>query len=284
MIPFSCPACSKRYSAPDDKAGKKVRCPECGAKLVVPPKAMVGVLCDHCLCLFEGSPGRVVLCPACGNLCRGATEEPRRVPTWEEAVTAPEQTRPRPAPRTEQKGFPTIRFACGSCSRSYEVPEEAAGKKTKCPQCGQLLTVPVLAAEGAPAETEPSPSPWNPWLILSCSLGAAFLVLLVVATLPQKPDRPSPAPAYHSPAPSPPPAPVSKLTKENFLAVREGMGESEVTLILGQPTRRMAWPDLPPGSVRLTWEEGRKKVEVFLRRKDERSGSKVDGKFQEGLE
>lgn len=44
-----------------------------------------------------------------------------------------------------------IRFACSSCARSYEVPDSAAGKRTKCPACGEQLRVPApepLAQQG----------------------------------------------------------------------------------------------------------------------------------------
>jgi hypothetical protein len=45
-----------------------------------------------------------------------------------------------------------IRFSCNSCARSYEVPEDAAGKRPKCPACGENLTVP--GPQRAPANDE----------------------------------------------------------------------------------------------------------------------------------
>jgi hypothetical protein len=40
-MPFSfvCPACKTKSAAPDDAAGKKVKCPKCGTVLAIPPPA-----------------------------------------------------------------------------------------------------------------------------------------------------------------------------------------------------------------------------------------------------
>jgi hypothetical protein len=78
-----------------------------------------------------------------------------------------------------------IAFAC-ECGKSFSVPDEFAGKRTKCPKCGAALTVP------APATSELSDE------------DKAF------AALEDAPDEPPPAArASQRPAPSydPPPAP-----------------------------------------------------------------------------
>jgi hypothetical protein len=207
-----------------------------------------------------------------------------------------------------------ISFVCPSCQAAITAPDKAARQKGSCPKCGRAVTVPgprrapsrkdvaedlLRLADDVPTKRgsahraqEPADEPTRrkpglfspPWVVpvaAACVLvPVAFLLLLMYGGL-SKPVPPNDPPPYRPPVAA---TPKTKLTKENFLAVREGMGESEVTLILGPPTKRMEWPDLPQGVIRLKWEEGSKRVEVVLRRKDEDSGLKVSGKGQEGLE
>jgi uncharacterized membrane protein YdbT with pleckstrin-like domain len=49
-----------------------------------------------------------------------------------------------------------IRLNCDNCERPLDVPEELAGKKFKCPHCGDVNVVPV-AAMPAPAPAMPPP-------------------------------------------------------------------------------------------------------------------------------
>jgi uncharacterized membrane protein len=55
-----------------------------------------------------------------------------------------------------------IEFRCSSCDRLLRVPDEAAGKRAKCPQCGVVLSIPLgegpsgAAAAGAPPPVPPS--------------------------------------------------------------------------------------------------------------------------------
>src|SRR2546425_657489 len=37
-----------------------------------------------------------------------------------------------------------INFPCPSCGRNYSVKDEYAGKRTKCPKCGQKIRVPTV--------------------------------------------------------------------------------------------------------------------------------------------
>ena len=50
----------------------------------------------------------------------------------------------------------TISFKCPSCSKPYNVPDQLAGKKSKC-SCGHQFVIPAAAA--APAPTSPAPVP-----------------------------------------------------------------------------------------------------------------------------
>ncbi len=54
-----------------------------------------------------------------------------------------------------------VEFICPGCSRKLRTPDESAGKKAKCPQCGTIVDVPGASApaqESAPAPPEFRPS------------------------------------------------------------------------------------------------------------------------------
>jgi hypothetical protein len=56
-----------------------------------------------------------------------------------------------------------IEFHCAACNKMLRVPDETAGKKAKCPNCGAVMPIPEAAppketAPWPPEETGPSPS------------------------------------------------------------------------------------------------------------------------------
>lgn len=64
-----------------------------------------------------------------------------------------------------------IQFPCSGCGNQLSVPDDAAGKKARCPQCSTVLDVPAQAAPGdlpggefhlRPPEPAPSPFPSAP--------------------------------------------------------------------------------------------------------------------------
>ena len=60
----------------------------------------------------------------------------------------------------------SISFACPTCSRKISVSDTAAGKRGKCPGCGNVVNVPGLddpfAPKWAPAPVTPDPDPDPP--------------------------------------------------------------------------------------------------------------------------
>jgi hypothetical protein len=63
-----------------------------------------------------------------------------------------------PAPDAEAGpgvAAPPICFACPGCGHGLKVKAELAGKKGKCPQCGQAVLVPGPAGSGQPGGTSP---------------------------------------------------------------------------------------------------------------------------------
>jgi hypothetical protein len=51
----------------------------------------------------------------------------------------------------------SIPVVCPSCQSSMKVKDEFAGKRAKCPQCGEPLTVPAIAATPAKMPKRPRP-------------------------------------------------------------------------------------------------------------------------------
>lgn len=45
-----------------------------------------------------------------------------------------------------------IEFNCPACSKPLKVPDQFAGRKGKCPSCGNAILVPAVAAEQEPAD------------------------------------------------------------------------------------------------------------------------------------
>jgi phage FluMu protein Com len=88
-----------------------------------------------------------------------------------------------------------IEFRCPGCFKLLRTPDESAGKRAKCPQCGTISDVPLSSGnEGLagpvaplpPQETVPPPSSGSPF----------------AETTPTKPSRPSPdLNPYASPVP-----------------------------------------------------------------------------------
>jgi hypothetical protein len=55
-----------------------------------------------------------------------------------------------------------ITFTCGNCNQSLTVPDDSAGKKGKCPQCGNLVEIPTsspLPAYSPPPLSQAPPAP-----------------------------------------------------------------------------------------------------------------------------
>jgi DNA-directed RNA polymerase subunit RPC12/RpoP len=59
---------------------------------------------------------------------------------------------------TESKTM-TISFSCPNCSKTYNVSDDKAGKKTKCPACETSITVPSADAASSPPAAAPPPQP-----------------------------------------------------------------------------------------------------------------------------
>src|SRR5579871_1628097 len=103
----------------------------------------------------------------------------------------------------------TIPFAC-SCGKSFQAKDEFAGKRTKCPACGQVLVIPQPSQADAPPAESPA------MIHFRCDCGKEFKVKPEFAGRSTKcpacgqalvipGGRAAPAPAKAPPPPEPAP-------------------------------------------------------------------------------
>jgi hypothetical protein len=68
----------------------------------------------------------------------------------------------------------------------------------------------------------------------------------------------------------------TKVTRENYARIERGMNHSDVTTILGEPTKKMG--ESPAPQI-WTWKDGSKEISVVIG-----SNGKAEGRTQTGLE
>jgi hypothetical protein len=113
-------SCGKQLRVPDQYAGKKVKCPECGQPNAVP----------------AGRP-------------TAATVKASAKPAAARTMASPP---PLPAAAPAGK----ITFQC-SCGQAMAAKTEHAGMKTKCPSCTSVVTIPGGAGARTQIATSPAP-------------------------------------------------------------------------------------------------------------------------------
>src|SRR5205823_377241 len=92
--------------------------------------------CGQQLAVRDENAGKRVRCTACSSVVAVPNGTPAPRPAIEE---------PRRAPAAS-----TIRFSCDECGKAIQTKPEFAGKKTKCPGCGAVLTIPKDGGSAAP--------------------------------------------------------------------------------------------------------------------------------------
>lgn len=131
-----------------------------------------------------------------------------------------------------------ISFACPTCSKGFRVPDDKAGKRTKCPQCEAAMVVPQAdkkwwneqSQQGQAQTQRPAESPppkrhsKAAGLAVIAVLGVA-VVLIVVAIAGRsgaKPDG-SPSADNRTPLPKDPAAEARASFEKVFQAVQDGL-------------------------------------------------------------
>jgi DNA-directed RNA polymerase subunit M/transcription elongation factor TFIIS len=132
MIRFSCPTCQKALKCPDQGAGKKVSCPRCGQRLLIPPPVQ--------------AQNKTVL----GKLVPDSAPSSSIPPAGVKPSVA--------APSPEQ-----VQIDCPGCRSPFLIPKEGLGRWAECPKCGFEFA--AMRDESTPAPSPisarlpPSPPP-----------------------------------------------------------------------------------------------------------------------------
>lgn len=115
----------------------------------------IAVQCTKCQTTFrvkEAYAGKRGACPA----CKGTVQVPA---AGRAAPTAPEAKKTA-SPAAASVSPTTLTFACPSCQRTMRCASSHAGKKAKCGNCQQAITVPMAGAAPAPSSLKPkAPKP-----------------------------------------------------------------------------------------------------------------------------
>ena len=127
-----------------------------------------------------------------------------------------------PGPKSEPTAASdTIEFACSACGRMLKVPQQAAGRQAKCPQCAMVQIVP-----GTNNDVATAPQSMDSYGAAPSSAEAPPVATNPGTTPPANPTT-SPPPTASSASPFPVAAPVRPAQSAAF-SLRESMtGEHE---------------------------------------------------------
>lgn len=126
-IRVNCPDCGQEYRLSDSLAGKKAKCKACGGVVAIPASAD-----DQLEDFDEPIPAKPV----------AKKPSPPPVPSRPAASSAA-PPKPPPIPKAAAaSALPKISVSCDMCFTDFQAKGELAGKKAKCPECGEMVSVP----------------------------------------------------------------------------------------------------------------------------------------------
>ncbi|MHC4118686.1 MAG: DUF6263 family protein, partial [Planctomycetota bacterium] len=137
MIKFVCILCHEKLSAPDQYAGKRIKCPKCNNTSIVPAESpTIRFTCKNCgkgirvLQIFAGKQGK---CPGCKS-----------------AVAVP------PLSADPADGSETVTVVCAMCNEKIRTPKGAKERFIECPACGSNVET-TVGAEPPEADSAIAP-------------------------------------------------------------------------------------------------------------------------------
>ena len=140
-LTIKCPGCQQSLKIPDSAQGKKIKCPKCAKVMSV------------------GATKPVEQKPISAASAKGAVDAAAvlKIPP---ASMQPSVSR-NASTGTGLQLPEKIAFQCTNCQRTLKLASKLAGKRIKCPQCQQILTVPTGETTGL-APQSPPPMPVAP--------------------------------------------------------------------------------------------------------------------------
>ena len=150
-IPVICKNCGSKFKAPKNTEGRKVKCPKCRKLLKIiddsinknrqvsetsVPKVSVSntipVICKNCGSKFkapDNAIGRKAKCPKCK----------KSLVISDDRINKNRQVSETSVPKVSVSN--TIPVICKNCDGKFKVPENAIGRKVKCPKCKKSLVI-----------------------------------------------------------------------------------------------------------------------------------------------
>ncbi len=137
-IHVKCPGCRQEYRLADSLAGKKAKCKACGEAIQIPAGDE-----DELVDFDEPPPVKTASKKPAG---------PPPLPAKPSAAAAS----PKPSPVSKPvPALPKVSVTCDMCFTDFQAKGELAGKKAKCPECGEAVAVPAAKSK-AKAKAKPA--------------------------------------------------------------------------------------------------------------------------------
>lgn len=140
-IRVTCDGCGQEYRLSDEMAGKKAKCKACGEAILIPTDDLDDLV----------------------DFDVPQTKPKSPPPPLPKQSTASKPPAPPPLPKSASPAvsLPKISLTCDVCFADFQTKGELAGKKAKCPECGELVSVP-----GSPkgkVSSKPKPAEEDVW-------------------------------------------------------------------------------------------------------------------------
>ena len=176
-IAITCSACFAKLKAPDQAAGKSLKCPTCAAAIAVPAAASAGSPAPTAQVQASPASKPMKPCPFCGEDVLAIAKKCKHCGEMLDKVLDKTMLGGEPSP--------PIQYNCPRCKAPLESPAIEAGTKKPCPECGQRLQVPAAPPPAAPFSSRGDNVP------------------VVVTSTPQRSEMPTIVPViFNSPATS----------------------------------------------------------------------------------
>ena len=152
-IEFSCPSCEHPVRTPDAQGGKQGRCPSCSNVFRIPetstttaptPEKTIRFECQQSSKKLKVPASRAdkkITCPQCGAT---VTNQEIKSSGSLSGILTPEGR---------------IEFPCGECGHVVQTPANQAGKKGRCPECQQIMQIPIPQNPLRPTSRFANPPP-----------------------------------------------------------------------------------------------------------------------------
>ena len=138
-IEFACPECDHPVRTNDSQGGKKGRCPSCRVVFTIPAttadtttsqsvEKTIRYVCHQCqkkLKVPVSLADKKITCPQCGTSVTNT--DIKSSGSLSGILTSDGR----------------IEFPCGECGHTVQTPFEQAGKKGRCPECQQIMQIPI---------------------------------------------------------------------------------------------------------------------------------------------